>query len=90
MVNQEYLSALVDFGKSSPANLVLLQNRQRDLFDYISVNMGKDLTTVSIPGQHINFSRTDSVQDEFSAVCQALRMIQGQPGIIRQASPVMW
>jgi hypothetical protein len=90
MVNQEYLAALVDFGKSSPANLVLLQNRQKDLFDYISVNMGKDLTTVSIPGQHLAFSRTDSVQDEFSAITQALRMIQGQPGIIRQVTPVMW
>jgi len=90
MVNQEYLSALVDFGKSSPANLILLQNRQRDLFDYISANMGKDLTTVSIPGQHLNFSRTDSVQDEFAAITQALRMIQGQPVIIRQATPVMW
>ncbi len=90
MVNQEYLAALVDFGKSSAANLTLLKNRQRDIFDYISANQGKDLTTVSIPGQHLNWSRTDSIQDEFAAISQALRMIQGQPYIIRQATPVMW
>lgn len=90
MVDYEYLSALVDFGKSSAANLVLLKNRRDDLFAYITLNQGKDLTTVSIPGQHLNWSKTYTAQEEFTAVSQALRMIQGQPVIIRQATPLMW
>lgn len=90
MVDYEYIGALVDFGKSSAANKTLLQNRRDDLFQYISLNQGKDLTTVSIPGQHLNWSKTYSAQEEFVAVCQALRMIQGQPYVIRQTTPVMW
>ena len=90
MVDYEYIGALVDFGKSSPANVTLLQNRQADLFQYISLNQGKDLTTVSIPGQHLNWSKTYSAQEEFVAVTQALRMIQGQPYVVRQFSPLMW
>jgi hypothetical protein len=90
MVDYEYLSALVDFGKSSPANLVLLKNRRDDLFQYITLNQGKDLVTVSIPGQHLNWSKTYTAQEEFTAVTQALRMVQGQPLIIRQTTPVMW
>jgi hypothetical protein len=90
MVDYEYISALVDFGKSDPANVTLLKNRRDDLFSYISLNQGKDLTTVSIPGQHLNWSKTYSAQEEFVAVIQALRMIQGQPTIIRQATPLMW
>ena len=90
MVDYEYISALVDFGKSSSDNLTLLKNRQSDLFSYISLNQGKDLTTVSIPGQHLNWSKTYTAQEEFTAVTQAIRMIQGQPLIIRQTTPVMW
>jgi hypothetical protein len=90
MVDYEYISALVDFGKSDPSNVTLLKNRRDDLFSYISLNQGKDLTTVSIPGQHLNWSKTYTAQEEFTAVVQALRMIQGQPTIIRQATPLMW
>ena len=90
MVDYEYIGALVDFGKSNPANVTLLQNRQADLFQYISLNQGKDLTTVSIPGQHLNWSKTYSAQEEFVAVTQALRLIQGQPYVVRQFSPLMW
>ena len=90
MVDYEYIDALVDYGKSSPANLILLQNRRDDLFQYISLNQGKDLVTVSIPGQHLNWSKTYSAQEEFVAVAQALRKIQGQPYVVRQFTPVMW
>ena len=90
MVDYEYISALVVFGKSSPANLVLLKNRVTDLFSYITLNQGKDLTTVSIPGQHLNWSKTYTAQEEFSAIQQALAMINGQPTIIRNTYPVFW
>jgi hypothetical protein len=90
MVDYEYIGALVDYGKSSWANMQLLQQRRDDLFQYISLNQGKDLTTVSIPGQHLNWSKTYSAQEEFVAVVQALRIIQGQPYVVRQFTPVMW
>jgi len=90
MADLEYVSALVVFGKSSPANLTLLQNRVNDLFSYITLNQGKDLTTVSIPGQHLSFSRTYSVQEEFEAVQQALQTIAGTPTILRNVYPVFW
>jgi hypothetical protein len=90
MVDYEYISALVDFGKSDPANVTLLKTRADDLFTYIGLNQGKDLTTVSIPGQHLNWSKTYTAQEEFTAIRLALRQIQGQPLIIRQATPLMW
>jgi hypothetical protein len=71
MVDQEYVSALVVFGKTSPGNLTLLKNRVMDLFNYITLNQGKDLTTVSIPGQHLSWSKTYTAQEEFSAIQQA-------------------
>jgi hypothetical protein len=92
MVDQEYVSALVVFGKASPINLQMLKARVIDLFECITLNQGRDLTQITLPGQVLQFTRVDSgmVQTEFAAVQQALAIIAGQPTIIRQTTPVFW
>jgi hypothetical protein len=88
-VNQEYVTALVSIGKD-PAGLTWLQNRKTDLLTYISLNQGKDLTVVSMPGQHLGFSRNDSIQDELTAIELALTQIAATPIILRNVYPVFW
>lgn len=90
MLDYEYISALVVFGKASAANLALLQKRVTDLFTYITLNNGQNLVSVALPGQHIAWEKNLTVQEEFSAVQQALAIINGQPTIIRKTYPVFW
>jgi hypothetical protein len=90
MVDQEYVMALVIFGKASAANLAALQKRACDLFGQIVTHMGGQLVSVAAPGQHIAYSRPMTVQEEFSAVQLALAQIAGQPAVIRTAYPVFW
>ena len=90
MVDEEYVSALVIFGKQSAANLAALQKRACDLYAQIVTHMGGQLVSVAAPGQHIAYNRPMTVQEEFSAVEFALSQIAGQPAIIRTAYPVFW
>lgn len=90
MIDQEYVSALVDFGNSSATNLAALQNRSCTLFEQIGLYGGAQLVSIAAPGQHIGLSRPTTLQDEFGAVRQALKIIAGQPLIIRTTSPVFW
>jgi hypothetical protein len=90
MVDQEYVAALVIFGKQSSANLAALQKRACDLFAQIVTHGGGQLVSVAAPGQHIAYTRPMTVQDEFSAVQLALAQIAGKPAIIRTVYPVFW
>lgn len=90
MVDQEYVAALVIFGKASAANLAALQKRACDLYAYIIAHMGGQLVSVAAPGQHVAYSRPLTIQDEFAAVEFALKQIAGQPAIIRTCYPVFW
>jgi hypothetical protein len=91
MVDTEYVSSLVAYGKSSPLRLQMLQGRVDVLFQAIALNNGQDLVSVTIPGNHVMFSRQGStVADEFGAVTQALGIINGTPNLIRNVTPVFW
>jgi hypothetical protein len=89
MIDQEYVSALVVFDKSSTTNLALLQARVIHLFAYITTNEGKDLVSVTLPGQHMAWSKPYTAQEEFSAIQQALQIIAGKPTIVHQFTPVI-
>jgi hypothetical protein len=90
MVDQEYVSALVIWGKRSAANLVALQKQACDLYATIVAHMGGQLVSVAAPGQHVAYSRPMTVQEEFAAVNFALEQIAGRPAIIRTCYPVFW
>jgi hypothetical protein len=89
-VDQEYVSALVIWGKRSAANLAALQKRACDLYGQIVAHMGGQLVSVAAPGQHIAYARPMTVQEEFAAVNFALEQIAGKPAIIRTCYPVFW
>jgi hypothetical protein len=91
MVDDSYVSNLVVYGKSSPLRLQALQARVDVLFTAISLGNGQDMVGVTMPGNHISFSRSgNTIQDEFGAVTQALALINGQPNLIRNVTPVFW
>ena len=90
MVDQEYVVALVIFGKRSAQNLATLQQRACDLYQQIVVHQGGNLVSTSAPGQHVAYSRPMSVQEEWSAVQLALEQIAGQPAIVRNVYSVFW
>jgi hypothetical protein len=90
MVDQEYVSALVIFGKDSAANLVWIEKRRADLAAAIVAHGGGQLVSVAAPGQHIAYTRPMTLFEEFAAVNLALKQIAGQPAIIRTAYPVFW
>jgi hypothetical protein len=90
MVDQEYVTALVIFGKRSAANLAALQKRACDLYGQIVAHMGGQLVSVAAPGQHIAYARPMTVQEEWSAVQLALEQIAGRPAVIRTCYPVFW
>ena len=90
MIDEEYVSALVIFGKRSAANLAQLQQRACELYQQIVVNQGGNLVSVAAPGQHIAYSRPMSVQEEWGALQLALQQIAGQPAIVRNVYPVFW
>jgi hypothetical protein len=91
MVDSEYVSSLVVYGKSSPLRLQMLQQRVDALFQAIALNNGQDLVSVTLPGNHLTFSRQGStVADEFGAITQALAIISGKPNLIRNVTPVFW
>jgi hypothetical protein len=90
-VDLEYVSTLVQFGKSSDANLALLTARQQELFNSINVAEGRDLVSFSMAGQSIHFSRQGlTTQDELGAVTQALAILAGKPYLIRSYYPTFW
>lgn len=90
MVDQEYISTLVMYGKSSQARFYSLQARVDSLMNWISQNNGLDLIHVTVPGQVLTWNKTYSAQEELGAVLQAISIINGQPTIVRQFTPVMW
>ena len=90
MVDQEYVSALVIFGKDSAANLAWIEKRRADLAAAIVAHGGGQLVSVAAPGQHIAYTRPMTLFEEFAAVNLALKQIAGQPAIIRTANPVFW
>lgn len=90
MVDQEYVAALVIWGKRSAANLAALQKRACDLYGQIVAHMGAQLVSVAAPGQHIGYSRPITIQEEWTAINFALEQIQGKPAIIRTCYPVFW
>jgi hypothetical protein len=90
MIDQEYVSALVIYGKQSAANLAQIQKRACDLFNQIVLYGGGQLVSVAAPGQHVALTRPMTVQEEFSAVQLALAQIAGRPAIVRNSYPVFW
>lgn len=92
MVDQEYIAALVIWGKRSAANLAALQKRACDLYGMLVTHGGGQLVSVAAPGQHIAYNRPigTTVQEEWSAVNFALEQIAGRPAIIRTVYPVFW
>lgn len=90
MVDQEYVAALVIWGKRSAANLAALQKRACDLYQQIVTHAGGQLVSVAAPGQHIAYARPMTVQEEWSAINFALEQIAGKPAIIRTVYPVFW
>jgi len=90
VVDQEYVSVLVIWGKRSAANLAALQKRACDLYQALITHGGGQLVSVAAPGQHIAYSRPMTIQEEFGAVNLALEQIAGKPAIIRTAYPVFW
>ena len=90
MVDQEYISDLVFWGKLSAANLADLQAQACTLRGLIKLHGGAQLLSVAVPGQHIAYARPVTLQEEFGAVCRAIAQIQGQPYVIRTVQPVFW
>ena len=90
MVDQEYVVALVIFGKRSAANLAALQQRACELYQQMVLYGGGNLVSTAAPGQHVAFSRPMSVHEEWSAIQLALEQIAGHPAIVRNVYPVFW
>jgi len=90
MVDEQYVSDLVFWGKLSAQNFADIQKRACELRELIGIHGGAQLVSVAAPGQHIAYSRPVTLQEEFGAHCRAIAQIQGQPYVIRTAYPVFW
>ena len=90
MIDQEYVVALVIFGKRSAQNLAALQQRACQLYEYMVVHQGGNLVSTSAPGQHVAYSRPMAVHEEWGAIQLALEQIAGHPAIVRNVYSVFW
>jgi hypothetical protein len=90
MVDEQYVSDLVFWGKLSAANFEDIKKRTCELRQLIGIHGGGQLVSVAAPGQHIAYSRPVTLQEEFGAHARAWAQIEGRPYIIRTAQSVFW
>ncbi len=86
MVDADYVNALVNFGRLSPDNIFVLEEDFACLYAKIKGQEGRSVTSVSVPGQTVSWSQPMTVQDQFSALSQALSILHGTPSVIHRTT----
>jgi hypothetical protein len=86
MADQDYVNALVNFGLLATGNVTILKADFAGLYAKIQVGSGRMVTSVTVPGQTVAWSQTMTLQEQFSALSQALNILAGTPTIIRRTT----
>lgn len=86
MADQEYVNALVQFGRLTPSNVGLLEQDFACLYGKIKLQEGKMVISVTVPGQTVAWSQTMTIQEQFYSLSQALDILHGKPTLIRRTT----
>ncbi len=86
MVDQDYVTALVDYGALSQDNLAELQDDRLALRALIRANRGKEVSSMTLPGQTISWSHSMTVQEQFTALSMAIKTLTGKPTVFRRTT----
>ncbi len=86
MVDQDYVTALVDYGSMSSNNLQALQTDFAALYPLISAGRGREISSMTLPGQTISWSHSMTVQEQFTALSMAIKTLTGKPTVFRRTT----
>jgi hypothetical protein len=86
MVDQDYVNALINFGKLERDNVGILEDDFAGLYAKIRAQEGKQVVSVSVPGQTVSWAQSMTVQEQFSALSQALNILHGSITILRRTT----
>lgn len=84
MPDADFTAALVAWGRLSPFNVTRMTNDFAALYAKIQLGEGKQLVSVSVPGNSASWSTSLTVQENFSALSRALAILNNTSTVWRR------
>jgi hypothetical protein len=86
MADPEFVNAWVNWAALSPINLQSLKDKFQALGLQIQAGQGKNVVSVTVPGQTVSWGQSLTIEDFFATLSQVLNILNGTPTIMRRTT----